>query len=187
MAATTLARRARKRSSGGGDARRKKKAPPVSMFLTLTPLNMGRSLLQLQALLSDLVALLNEAISVGRGSDVERGGAAAGASGGADAALGRQQVGLLRRVPPHHRQGQALPGTGEQRRPQGHAPGLLRHRRGGGAVRRANAGGAGGGREGCSCGGAADERGGAAAGAGGGADAACGRYQDGLLRRVPPA
>eukprot|EP00964_Phaeocystis_antarctica_P008632 scaffold4664_cov54-Phaeocystis_antarctica.AAC.1 len=40
---------------------------------------------------------------------------------------------------------------------------------------------------GCSRAGAADERGGAAAGAGGGADAARGRQQDGLLRRVSPS
>eukprot|EP00964_Phaeocystis_antarctica_P037308 scaffold21307_cov66-Phaeocystis_antarctica.AAC.4 len=117
-------------------------------------------------------------------SDVER----AGAGGGADAARGRQQDGLLRRVPHQARPAQALPGTVEVRWQEGE-PGLLRHGRGGGTVRRAIAEGAGGGGAGCSgigegsSGAAADERGGAAAGAGGGADAARGQEQDGLLLR----
>eukprot|EP00964_Phaeocystis_antarctica_P148413 scaffold115256_cov52-Phaeocystis_antarctica.AAC.1 len=106
------------------------------------------------------------------------------ASGGADVAHGRQQDGLLRRVP-QTQWVQALPGAGESRG-QASVPGLLRHRRGGGAVRRAVAGGAGGsgGREGSSNA-APDERGGTAAGAGGGVDAARGQEHDGLLRRDP--
>eukprot|EP00964_Phaeocystis_antarctica_P080070 scaffold49953_cov55-Phaeocystis_antarctica.AAC.2 len=116
-----------------------------------------------------------------RVGDVERGGAAAGAGGGADAACGQEQGGLLRCEPRRQaRPDQALPGAGEARWPAGD-PWHLRHRRGGGAVRRAVARGAGGGGEGCS---GADERGGAA-GAGGGADAARGRQQDGLLRCAP--
>eukprot|EP00964_Phaeocystis_antarctica_P041869 scaffold23973_cov45-Phaeocystis_antarctica.AAC.2 len=115
--------------------------------------------------------------------DDGRGGAAAGAGGGADIAQGRQQDGLLRRVL-QARPAQALSGASEARWQDG-APGRLCYRCGGGAVRRAIAGGAsGGGGEGCS-GATADERGGAAAGAGGGADAARGRQQDGLLRCVP--
>eukprot|EP00964_Phaeocystis_antarctica_P038062 scaffold21783_cov51-Phaeocystis_antarctica.AAC.1 len=103
--------------------------------------------------------------------DVERGGVAAGAGGEADAARGRQQHGLLRRVPQQARPAQALPDAGETRW-QEREPGPLRHRRGGGAGRGGFAGGAGGsGGAGCN-GGAADERGGAAAGTGGGADAA---------------
>eukprot|EP00964_Phaeocystis_antarctica_P102460 scaffold67801_cov55-Phaeocystis_antarctica.AAC.4 len=115
-------------------------------------------------------------------SDAERAGAgaAAGAGGGADAARGRQQSGLFRRVPPARQARQVLRSAGEAQWQNG-LHGLLRHRRGGSAVRRAIAGGAG---EGCS-GGVADERGGAAAGEGGGADAARGRKQDGLRQRVP--
>eukprot|EP00964_Phaeocystis_antarctica_P011120 scaffold6115_cov57-Phaeocystis_antarctica.AAC.5 len=107
----------------------------------------------------------------------------AGAGGGADAARGREQGGLLWREPRQARPAKALRGAVESRWQSG-VPGPLRHRRGGGAVHRANAGGAGDGAEACS-GAVADERGGAAAGAGGGADAARGREQDGLLRRVP--
>eukprot|EP00964_Phaeocystis_antarctica_P101194 scaffold66691_cov58-Phaeocystis_antarctica.AAC.4 len=117
-------------------------------------------------------------------SDVE----SAGADGGADAARGREQDGLLRRAPLQSRRVQALRGKGEARWQAGD-PGLLRQRRGGGTVRRAVAGGASGGAEGgaegCSRAVAADERGGAAAGAGGGAHAARGREQDGLLWREP--
>eukprot|EP00964_Phaeocystis_antarctica_P056525 scaffold33336_cov66-Phaeocystis_antarctica.AAC.3 len=119
----------------------------------------------------------------GGGQADERGGAAAGAGGEADAARGRQQDGLLRREP-QARPIQALYGAGVARW-QDSEPGQLCHRGGGGAVHRANAGGAGGGgREGCS-GAAADERGGAAAGAGKGADATRGRQQGGLLWRAP--
>eukprot|EP00964_Phaeocystis_antarctica_P085082 scaffold53687_cov52-Phaeocystis_antarctica.AAC.1 len=69
--------------------------------------------------------------------DVERAG------GGADAARGREQGGLLRRDPRQARPAQALSGTGAAQR-QGSEPGHLRHRRGGGAVHRTVAGGAGG-------------------------------------------
>eukprot|EP00964_Phaeocystis_antarctica_P126143 scaffold89866_cov56-Phaeocystis_antarctica.AAC.3 len=46
----------------------------------------------------------------------ERGGAAAGAGGRADAARGREQGGLLRRVPLQSRSTQALQSRGEARR-----------------------------------------------------------------------
>eukprot|EP00964_Phaeocystis_antarctica_P012761 scaffold7007_cov66-Phaeocystis_antarctica.AAC.2 len=98
--------------------------------------------------------------------------ARAGAGGGADAARGREQGGLLRRVQ-QARPAQALPGAVAPPW-QESEPGQFRDRRGSGAVRRAVAGGAGGGAKGCSSAVTADGRGGAAAGAGGG-----------LLRREP--
>ena len=59
-----------------------------------------------------------------------RGGAAAGARGGVGAARGRQQGGLLRRVPQPEAQDQGLRGAGEPRG-QGRVPRQLRHARGG--------------------------------------------------------
>eukprot|EP00964_Phaeocystis_antarctica_P067746 scaffold41013_cov60-Phaeocystis_antarctica.AAC.3 len=77
------------------------------------------------------------------------GGATAGAGGGSDAARGRGKVGLLWRAPHQARPDQALPGAGDARW-EVSGPGHVCHRRGGGAVRHAIAGGTGGGSKACS-------------------------------------